>query len=224
MLIIFDLDGTLIDSSRDLAISTNATRAHFDLPPLEPQLINSYVGNGAAVLVRKAMGNDLSEEAVDAALAYFLKFYRAHALEHTQLYSGIRDVLNTLHDRGHLLAVLTNKPRKISFDILAGLGIGQRFLCVYGGDSLTNKKPRPDGIWRIVEEVGAKLPQSLMVGDSKVDIETARNAGVQSCGVLWGFQPDTFKEVQPDFVIDQPDGLLRLIDRLDLDSSRQAEA
>jgi phosphoglycolate phosphatase len=219
LLIIFDLDGTLIDSSRDLAISMNATRAHFDLPPLEPHVINSYVGNGAAVLVRKAMGSDLSDQTVDAALAYFLKFYRAHALEHTQLYRGIRDVVNTLHARGHLLAVLTNKPRKISFDILTGLGIGQHFRCVYGGDSLTNKKPQPDGIWRIVEELGGSLPKTLMVGDSKVDIETARNARVRSCGVSWGFQPDSFKEAQPDFLIDQPEALLPLIDRLTLNSS-----
>jgi phosphoglycolate phosphatase len=218
LLIIFDLDGTLIDSSRDLAISTNATRAHFNLPPLDQHLINSYVGNGAAVLVRKAMGNALADETVADALAYFLKYYGAHALEHTRLYRGIREVVDELAARGHRLAVLTNKPRKISFDILAGLGIRQSFVCVYGGDSLVSKKPQPDGIWHIVEEVGANLPQTLMVGDSKVDIETARNARVQSCGVSWGFQPETFREAQPDFLIDQPDALLPLADRLDLDS------
>jgi phosphoglycolate phosphatase len=220
LLIIFDLDGTLIDSSRDLAISTNATRAHFNLPPLDQHVINSYVGNGAAVLIRKAMGNAATDETVADALAYFLKYYRAHALEHTRLYGGIREVIDELPSRSHLLAVLTNKPRKISFDILAALGIGQRFLCVYGGDSLTSKKPQPDGIWRIVEEAGGSLTRTLMVGDSKVDVETARNAGAQSCGVSWGFQPDTFSEARPDFLIEQPDALLPLADRLDLDSSR----
>ncbi len=219
MLIIFDLDGTLIDSSRDLAISTNATRAHFNLPPLEPHVINSYVGNGAAVLVRKAMGSGVSDETVAAALAYFLGYYRTHALEHTRLYGGIREVVDELPARGHQLAVLTNKPRKISFDILAALGIEQRFQCVYGGDSLANKKPQPEGILRIVEELGACFSQTLMVGDSKVDIDTARNARVRSCGVAWGFQPETFREAQPDFLIDQPDELLPLVHRLNLNSA-----
>ena len=224
MLIIFDLDGTLIDSSRDLAISMNATRARFNLPPLDQHVINSYVGNGAAVLVRRAMGSGVTDETVAEALAYFLKYYRAHSLEHTQLYSGIREAVDELAARGHLLAVLTNKPRRISFDILAGLGIGQRFLCVYGGDSLNSKKPEPDGIWRIVEEAGASLSQTLMIGDSKVDIETARNAGVRSCGVAWGFQPETFKEKRPDFLIDQPAALVPLIESLTLDSLREADA
>lgn len=217
MLIIFDLDGTLIDSSRDLAISTNATRAHFNLPPLDQHVINSYVGNGAPVLVRKAM-EDADDQTVTIALAYFLRYYRMHSLEHTRLYQGIREVVDQLSARGHLLAVLTNKPVKISSDILAALDISQRFCCIYGGDSLPNKKPQPDGILRIVKENGVSLPQTLMVGDSKVDIETARNAGVRSCGVGWGFQPETFREAQPDFLIDQPDALIPLIDGLATDS------
>jgi phosphoglycolate phosphatase len=220
LLIIFDLDGTLIDSSRDLAVSTNATRAYFNLPPLEQHVINSYVGNGAAVLMRKAMGDAANEETVAAALAHFLQYYRTHSLEHTRLYHGIREAVDQLSARGHLLAVLTNKPGKISSDILAALGISQRFFCIYGGDSLPNKKPQPDGILRIVEEAGACLPQTLMVGDSKVDIETARNAGVRSCGVSWGFQPETFREAQPDFLVDQPDALVPLIDNLVLNSNR----
>lgn len=214
MLIIFDLDGTLIDSSRDLAVSTNAMRAHFNLPPLDQHTINSYVGNGAPVLVRKAMGNGADEETVASALTYFLQYYRAHSLEHTRLYAGIHEVVDQLSARGHRLAVLTNKPTKISSDILAALGVSQHFFCIYGGDSLPNKKPQPDGILRIVKEADASLPQTLMVGDSKVDIETARNAGVQSCGVSWGFQPETFREAQPDFLIDQPDALIPLIDCL----------
>jgi len=163
LLIIFDLDGTLIDSSRDLAISTNATRAHFSLPPLDQHTINSYVGNGAAVLVRRAMGNGADEETVASALAYFLQYYRAHSLEHTRLYTGIHEVVNQLSARGHRLAVLTNKPVKISSDILAALDLGQHFFRIYGGDSLPNKKPQPDGILRIVKEAGARLPVAIGV-------------------------------------------------------------
>ncbi len=96
LLIIFDLDGTLIDSSKDLAISMNATREHFGLPALDPSLIYSYVGNGAAVLVRRAMGPDTGTQTVEEALEFFLKFYRAHALEHTELYLGVREIIEQL--------------------------------------------------------------------------------------------------------------------------------
>ncbi len=215
MLIILDLDGTLIDSSRDLAISTNATREQFGLTPLPQETINSYVGNGAAVLVRRAMGVEASDENVAHALAYFLEYYRTHALEHTRLYEGIREMIEEMAAQGHRLAVLTNKPRKISFDILEALWIEHFFFLVYGGDSLVNKKPDPEGILRIAQEAGCALGQTLMVGDSRVDIETARNAGVRSCGVAWGFQPETFPESVPDFLIERPDELFAVIDKLD---------
>src|SRR3954451_6055207 len=134
LLLIFDLDGTLIDSSQDLAISTNATREHMDMPPLDPKLIFSYVGNGAPVLVQRALGPGASEEAVAEALAFFLKFYRTHALEHTQLYSGVREAIAALAAQHHTLTVLTNKPVRISTDIIAALGLNSAFAKVYGGD------------------------------------------------------------------------------------------
>ncbi len=211
MLIIFDLDGTLIDSSKDLAISTNATRAQFGLGPLEQQVINSYVGNGAATLVRRAMGPEVSERTAAEALAFFLKYYRAHALEHTKLYDGVREVVQDLAASGNELGVLTNKPCKISFDILGALGIQRCFKSVCGGDTFPNKKPDPIGILRIAEEVSAPLAETLMVGDSSVDIQTARNAGVPSCGVTWGLQPETLEIVQPDFVINQPNELIEVV-------------
>ncbi|HEX4167480.1 MAG TPA: HAD hydrolase-like protein [Bryobacteraceae bacterium] len=213
MLLIFDLDGTLIDSSEDLAISTNAARARFGLPPLSQEIVNSYVGNGAAVLVRKAMGPDASEASVAEALAYFLKFYRAHALEHTRLYGGMREAVTQLAQE-HQLAVLTNKPQKISFDILASLKLETCFLCVIGGDTLAVKKPDPLGIVTLMEHAGAGADRTLMVGDSSVDISTARNASVRSCGVLWGFQPETFEMMAPDFLVDKPGELVRLIQKL----------
>ncbi|MGH9583417.1 MAG: HAD hydrolase-like protein, partial [Bryobacteraceae bacterium] len=117
MLLIFDLDGTLIDSSEDLAIAMNATREHFGLTPLDPKLIYSYVGNGAAVLVRRAMGPHASEELVRDAVAYFLPFYIKHAMDHTYLYPGIRETINELSE-AHTLAVLTNKPASISREIV----------------------------------------------------------------------------------------------------------
>ncbi|MBV9295779.1 MAG: HAD-IA family hydrolase [Acidobacteriaceae bacterium] len=211
MLIIFDLDGTLIDSSKDLAISMNATRQHFGLPPLDPALIYSYVGNGAAVLVQRAMGSGSSDDLVAEALKFFLKFYRAHALEHTRLYPGVREVIEELFD-GHTLAILTNKPVRISFDIVDALGLGPYFLRVYGGDSFRAKKPDPVGVDALLQEAQVPRALTLLVGDSGVDIQTARRAGVRSCGVAWGFQPEAFQLDPPDVLITTPRELLHIVD------------
>lgn len=212
MLIIFDLDGTLIDSSTDLAISMNATRKHFGLAPLDPTLIYSYVGNGAGVLVRKAMGPNVSEEAVQDALKFFLSFYRMHALEHTKLYPGVRELVEMLFEAGHKLAVLTNKPVRISFDIIGALGLQSYFMRVYGGDSFPRKKPDPIGAVELIREAGVTESETLIVGDSGVDVQTARNAGVRSCGVTWGFQPEAFEVDPPDLLIRDPRQLLEQLD------------
>lgn len=207
MLIIFDLDGTLIDSAEDLAISMNATRARFQMPLLDPKLIYSFVGNGAAVLVRRAMGADASEEVVSEALTFFLKYYRKHALEHTKLYPGVGELVEQLQAGGHQLAVLTNKPVKISTDIVSALGLGTRFIRVYGGDSFARKKPDPIGITTLLKETGTDPADTWMIGDSGVDVQTARNAGVRSCGVAWGFQPEAFETDRPDVFIAKPEDL-----------------
>jgi phosphoglycolate phosphatase len=212
LLIIFDLDGTLIDSSKDLAISMNATREHLGMAPLDPKLIYSYVGNGAQVLVRRALGPEASEATVQEGLQFFLKFYRAHALEHTQLYDGIRDVVEELAAAKHAQAVLTNKPTRISFDILGALGLQKHFVRVYGGDGFVSKKPDPTGIRTLLLETGIDAAETLMVGDSGVDVQTARNAGVRSCGVQWGFQPEAFEIDAPDVLIREPRELLELVE------------
>jgi phosphoglycolate phosphatase len=204
MLIIFDLDGTLIDSARDLAIATNQTRDHFGLPPLDPKVIQSYVGNGAAMLVRRALGTQASEQLVGEAVLYFLKYYRAHALAHTRLYAGVENLIAGLAADAHTLAVLTNKPTKISADILAGLGVGVYFTRLYGGDSFPQKKPSPIGISTLMEDTSSRAPETWMVGDSAVDVQTARNAEVQACGVAWGFQPESFAQHPPDILIQEP--------------------
>jgi phosphoglycolate phosphatase len=208
LLIIFDLDGTLIDSSQDLAISVNATREHLGMLPLDPFLIHSYVGNGAAVLVKKSLGPQVSDEMAEHGLSYFLKYYRAHALQHTRCYDGIPELLKELSAEGHRLAMLTNKPAKISTDIVVALGLGGYFFRVYGGDSLFAKKPDPEGIRLLMDEAGEPAGSTLMVGDSAVDVQTARNAGVRCCGVNWGIQPESFELNPPDFLIQSPRELL----------------
>lgn len=210
MLLIFDLDGTLIDSAKDLAVAMNATRVYMELPEIDPALIYSYVGNGAPVLVRRALGVDVSEERVAKGLAFFLEFYRKHALEHTRLYPGAREAVEQLHADGHSLAVLTNKPSRISCDILDAVGIARCFMRVYGGDNLPAKKPDPVGILRLLEDAGVEPSEAVMIGDSSVDIQTARNAGIRACGVAWGFQPETFLQHPPDVLVQRPGEFLSL--------------
>lgn len=201
-LLIFDLDGTLIDSKLDLVHSVNATRALMNMEPISEELVSSYVGNGAPVLVRRALGTEASEADVARALEYFLSYYRAHMLDNTRLYPGVREALDRLLAGEQKMAVLTNKPVRISRMIVQGLGLAKHFFQVYGGNSFEQKKPDPVGIEALLSESGAPRERTIMVGDSYVDIRTARNAGVMACGVLYGFQPETFADEPPDLVVD----------------------
>jgi len=210
-LLIFDLDGTLIDSQLDLANSVNAARDHMGLPPIANELVYSYVGNGAPVLIRRALGPEASEEDVDRALQFFLAYYRNHMLDNTRLYPGVREALDRLHERGVLLAVLTNKPVRFSEALMTGLGLGGHFQRIYGGNSFAEKKPHPVGINTLLSELGTPSANAIMVGDSSVDIRTARNAGVVACGVTFGFQPETFLEHPPDFVVDHMGELAEVV-------------
>lgn len=202
MLVIFDLDGTLIDSRLDLAHSVNAARAALGRGALPHELIFSYVGNGAPILIKRAMGPEASEEEVASALEFFLAYYRDHALDFTVLYPSVRDALDRLYGAGMRLAVLTNKPVRISNAILEGLKVAHLMFRVYGGNSFPHKKPHPIGIDTLRAEAGADTCSTWMVGDSWVDIQTARNAGVSSCGVTYGFQPETLRESPPDMLVD----------------------
>ena len=200
-LFIFDLDGTLIDSSRDLAISTNAMLRHMGRPEIDEHTVNSYVGDGAAKLVRRALGAETSEEEFEAAYQFFIRYYRDHSLENTRLYDGIEDVLRALKQNGSTLAVLTNKPVKISRDILTGLHVGGYFAQVYGGDSFPAKKPDPIGIETIMRETSFQPQLTTMIGDTNVDTRTARAAGVRACGVAWGFKPHTLNDPPVDLLV-----------------------
>jgi phosphoglycolate phosphatase len=206
-LLIFDLDGTLIDSKSDLAHAVNATRAHLGMPPLEHDTVSSYVGNGAPVLIRRALGPEAPDALVETALEYFLKYYREHALDHTVLYPGVRESLARLLAAGRLLAVLTNKPTEVSRAIMAGLGVGEWFFRIYGGNSFEFKKPHPAGVEALLRESGVMPAQAMMVGDSSVDIRTARNGGIRACGVTWGLQPETLADPAPDLLVDRMEQL-----------------
>lgn len=201
-LVIFDLDGTLVDSKQDLCNAVNATRTWMNLPALPDELVASYVGNGAPVLIRRAMGPQATPAQLEEALAYFLGYYREHMLDYTRDYPGVRAGLDVLRGAGVPMAVLTNKPVRFSKDILSGLGLDRYFFQVYGGNSFEDKKPHPVGVDALLAEAGADRAHAWMVGDSAVDVLTARNAGIRSAGVTYGIKPESLDETAPDLLLD----------------------
>jgi phosphoglycolate phosphatase len=208
-LLVFDLDGTLVDSELDLANSVNATLAKIGHKPLSVERIASYVGQGVTVLVSRALGADATPEAVERATEIFLKHYREHMLDNTATYPGVREALAELD--GRKMAVLTNKPVNFSRAMLAGLGLAERFLRIYGGNSFENKKPDPVGLHRLMEETDVPSSRTLMVGDSISDVLAGRNAGVWTCGVNYGFGSSTLDEAPPDIRIDDLRELPKLL-------------
>jgi phosphoglycolate phosphatase len=221
-LLVFDLDGTLIDSRLDLIHSVNAMLRHIGCPELDGDVIASYVGDGAPALVRRALGDtDGDNEAMfRRALEYFLGYYRLHKLDHTTVYEGIPELLTRLANSPNgiasngverRMAVLSNKPVNPSRDIVRALGLGEYFVRVYGGNSFTTKKPDPLGVRTILEETGVAPDEALIIGDSSVDVLTGRNAGLWTCGVTYGFAPHTLREVPPDVLVETPRELGELL-------------
>jgi phosphoglycolate phosphatase len=211
LLIIFDLDGTLIDSAEDIANAVNAMLRHLNRRPLSVDVIQTYVGNGAAALVQRAIGENASMDTFDIALAFFLDYYEQHPLEYTGLYPGLKHLLDDLRSMRHALAVLSNKPTRITEKVLRGLGIYDYFFRVYGGDSFVTKKPEPAGVLALLNEAGVEPRDALLIGDSPVDVQTAHNARIRCCGVLWGFQPHHLQTAGADMIINKPHQLLAYI-------------
>jgi len=199
---IFDLDGTLIDSKLDLALAVNATREKFGLGSLAHEIIFDYIGDGAPMLVRRALDHTEDDALVAEALPFFLTYYREHMLDNTVLYPGVREALDQLATGGRVLTVLTNKPERFSKLILEGLGVAPRFRLVYGGNTFERKKPDPIGVDAILRETGATKEQALLVGDSEIDVQTARNAGVRVVGVSYGLGSERLREHPPDLMVD----------------------
>jgi phosphoglycolate phosphatase len=220
-LLVFDLDGTLIDSSLDLCNSVNAALAHVGKPSLPNPLIASYIGDGAAMLVRRALGDPHDLDALhpnDAddlfrrTFDFFLTYYRAHKLDHTRCYDGVLDALSRIRSRNpHLpMAVLTNKPVIPSRDICRALSLEPFFFQNYGGNSFDTKKPDPEGLLTLIAEASTLISSTLtpqdtvMIGDSDVDFLTAQRCGARFLGCTFGLAPAALAAAQPELTVDHP--------------------
>jgi phosphoglycolate phosphatase len=213
-LLIFDLDGTLIDSRLDLVHSINAMMRNFGRPELPDDVIATYVGDGAPMLVRRAFGDPEDETLFRQGLEYFLSYYREHKLDYTHVYDGVKEMLATIQNSNHgtlrRMAVLSNKPVHPSRAIVEALGLQPFFSAVYGGNSFSTKKPDPLGAETILKELGGIPEETLIVGDSSNDVLTGRNAGLWTCGVTYGFAPHTLDDAPPDVRVDSPHELRTL--------------
>jgi phosphoglycolate phosphatase len=214
-LLVFDLDGTLIDSAQDLCNSVNATLVHLGREALPDALVASYIGDGAIMLMRRALfglnATDVDEDLLTRAYAWFLVYYREHKLDNTYAYEGVLEALaaiKELHDAAdrsaRLMAVLTNKPVRPAREICEALGLAPYFLNIYGGNSFATKKPDPEGLRALMVEAGAEPEETVMIGDSQVDVETARNAGAWCIGCTFGLAPESLLEYPPDVLVDSP--------------------
>jgi phosphoglycolate phosphatase len=214
-LVIFDLDGTLIDSRLDLVHSVNAALRHIGRSELPDDVIASYVGDGAPILIQRALGGEAVDDAiVRQGLQFFLSYYREHKLDHTTVYSGIGEALTAIQQASNgaprKLAVLSNKPVGPSRAIVEALGLASFFTQVYGGNSFATKKPDPEGARKLLEENGVRPEEAAIVGDSHVDVETGRNAGLWTVGVSYGFAPHTLHEQPPDVLVNTPQELAQV--------------
>jgi phosphoglycolate phosphatase len=222
-LLIFDLDGTLIDSRLDLANSVNAMLQHFGRPELPADVIASYVGDGAPMLMRRALGDPDDENFLAEAVNFFLAYYREHKLDNTHVYSGVVEALEAVQfvrngtqpEAGgasqRAMAILSNKPVHPSRQIVQALGLGGFFFQVYGGNSFHTKKPDPLGVHTLLEQAGAQPEEAVIIGDSDIDVLTGRNAGIWTVGVTYGFAPHTLETAPPDVIANSPEELVTVL-------------
>jgi phosphoglycolate phosphatase len=200
-LLVFDLDGTLVDSKEDLAVAVNVALESFDLPPLPHPMIHSYVGDGAMALIRRALPPEKSG-LVPEVLDRFLAYYGRHLLDTTRAYPGVVEALRKWSGM-YRMAVLTNKPLAMTEAILSGLSLAGHFFEVRGGDSFGTKKPHPEGLLHLLRQAGVEAAEAMMIGDSRNDVLAGRAAGTVTCGVTYGLGAFGFAEHPPDFTVDR---------------------
>jgi phosphoglycolate phosphatase len=213
-LVVFDLDGTLIDSRTDLAGATNALVEELGGARLSEARVVAMVGEGAGVLVRRALEAAGLDPAHPGALDRFLVLYEQRLLDHTREYDGVSEALEAIAV-SRRMAVLTNKPARATTRVLEGLGLARWFEAVIGGDTKLGRKPDPAGLREIAAGAGVPLSETVLVGDSPIDLQTARNAGARVCLARYGFgfsfASDAFRG--DELFVDSPSELPALLAR-----------
>jgi phosphoglycolate phosphatase len=205
--VVLDLDGTLVDTKDDLAAAVNVTLAALGLPSQDPRTLLGYVGNGARVLLERALGSEHGAR-IEEGLDVFMPWYREHLLDHAVIYGDLRAVLDRLAGEGAVFSVLTNKPADMSAKILTGLDLDALCPRLIGGDTLPGRKPDPTGLRQLIAAADVAAPATLMVGDSAIDVATGKNAGVATCAVFWGFNGEVARGAGADVEIAAPSELL----------------
>jgi phosphoglycolate phosphatase len=198
--VMFDLDGTLANTGRDLANAVNHTRAHFDLGSLAESLVYSYVGHGVEYLLRHSLPEE-SPDRFQEVMRVFLDYYENHLLDTTVLYPNVHEVLDYFH--GKRRVVVSNKIHRFTMVVLRGLGVAEHFDVVLGGDSGPEKKPDPALLRAVLDRFGFPGSRAVMVGDGHTDVEAGKRAGVVTCGVTYGLgNKEELLAAGPDFLID----------------------
>jgi phosphoglycolate phosphatase len=205
---VFDLDGTLIDSKLDLVTSVNAMLRQMGRAELATEVVASFIGHGAPQLIASALGPGATDDQRRTGLSLFMAHCQQHQLDITRPYPGVVEALDSL--AGFPMSVLTNKPTAMSIEILQGLGLAQYFRSIYAGDSFEKKKPDPAGALAVLQELAVPPVQAAMVGDSEVDVQTARNAGMFAVAVNYGFGVHDRAAHPADLYIDSLRDLVRL--------------
>jgi phosphoglycolate phosphatase len=201
-LLIWDLDGTLIDSRRDIADCVNWTLQDMGLETIPHEHIYRYVGHGVRALIQGAVEEAHGQD-YDTAMKIFDTHYRAHLLDHTQLYEGLLDVLE--YYRTKQMAIITNKPQRYTDPIIEGLELKPYFGAILGREACIEMKPHPQPVFKVMELLPAAAERTVIIGDTEIDIEAGRRAGIRTCGVLFGFgNEESVRAAAPDYLVEQP--------------------
>jgi phosphoglycolate phosphatase len=203
--IIFDLDGTLVDSAPDLTSALNHTLGSLDLPYVDQDNVRHMVGFGARRLIEQgieAAGVSLNDDEIEAALAVFLDYYRDHIVDQTRPFPGTRAALKKLQRAGVVMAVCTNKPQDLSEKVLASLKLNHFFKAIVGADAVVNRKPHADHVLATLTAMGGTAEHAIFVGDSATDVNAARNADIPVIAVSFGYSTIAPEDLGADDLID----------------------